>query len=315
MNLAWRYRAIGKWEEEKAALTALHNRFTESELGWFALGLMYEDEGLRGNISGLVKATEAHLKAASYHGYQGIVALLGAANCYLFLQRYKEALECAERLLKEYPDAYEEAAREAEWIVARCYMGLNYDKEKIIAQFRKIIDEFPNTRTAAASYMEIMAIHIASGDIALANRELEEIIKRFKDTYPNVVSMALARMGSYYFSSGDYEKAIKYYQRAIEEVPQFGDVALIRVGVCYRMQYKLKEAIEAFQQVLDRYPNSKECSRALLLKGQCLYQMGRKEEAIKAFEDILRNYPNSQEAREAKDLVELCRESAGKEAS
>ncbi|MGC9004510.1 MAG: tetratricopeptide repeat protein, partial [bacterium] len=44
MNLAWRYRLTDK-EKEKEILLELNRRFPNTELGWFALGLYYEECG------------------------------------------------------------------------------------------------------------------------------------------------------------------------------------------------------------------------------------------------------------------------------
>ncbi|MGB9607158.1 MAG: tetratricopeptide repeat protein, partial [bacterium] len=273
----------------------------------YALGLMGEDEGLGGDISGFRKGAEAYLKAAQFHGDQGVLALLGAANCYLFLQRYKESLDCVERLFKEYPNLDEGIAIEAEWIKVKCYIGLNYSREDVISQCQKIIEKHPNTRTAAASYLQIMELRLRGGDEAQAAKELEEIIKRYKKDYPNIVSMALSRWGTFFFAAGDYEKAIKYYGRVVEEVPQYGDLALIRVGECYRMLRQYGKAVEAFQQVLERYPHSKKCARALLLLGQTFYQMGKKEEAVKVFQEIIEHHPDSPEVEQAKNWIEFCK--------
>ncbi|MBC7328385.1 tetratricopeptide repeat protein, partial [bacterium] len=59
MNLAWRFRAKGDWDKEKELLEEISRRFPNSELGLFALGLMYEDEGLKGNPQAFEKSSRA----------------------------------------------------------------------------------------------------------------------------------------------------------------------------------------------------------------------------------------------------------------
>ncbi|MBC7328386.1 tetratricopeptide repeat protein [bacterium] len=255
------------------------------------------------------KAAELHLKAASSPNPQGPVALLSAANCYFFLGRYKEALETVEKLLEDYPNLYQEAAEEAEWIKGKCFMALGYSKDKVIAQFKRIIEKYPDTRVAAGAYMEIMEIHLRSGAQDLAMKEWEEIVAHYKQKFPNIVSMSISRWGNFFFEKGDYEEAIKWYSKALDIVPQFASRVLIRVGECYKAMEQYEKAAGIFQEVADKFPQSEQCPQALLLQGQCLYQMGKKKEAKDVFIKLLEKFPTKEEIiGEAKNWIELCEE-------
>ncbi|MGC8843072.1 MAG: tetratricopeptide repeat protein, partial [bacterium] len=305
MNLAWRFRAKGDWDKEKKTLEEISKLFPNSELGLFALGLMYEDEGLKGNLQAFEKAAELHLKASAYPNPQGPVALLGAANCYFFLGRYREALETVNKLLKEYPDLYQEAAAEARWIKVKCYIGLKQDREKIIALLQQIAEEYPNTRWAPSAYREIVRLYIYSGEITLANKMCEELAILYKDTYPNIVFTAFSSIGDYYYERGDYDNAIEWYNKAGKSVARYSAKALLGIGRCYILKGDLEKAITVYRQIIQEQTDKAERLRAFMELGRCLYQKGAKEEAKSVFQRVIKEFPNTTDTTEAKNWLEF----------
>ncbi|MBC7238386.1 MAG: tetratricopeptide repeat protein, partial [Chloroflexi bacterium] len=83
LDIAWRYRAIyletgdeNAKKQKETILQEIANRFPDTEMAYFALGLLYEDNGQYD------KAIENYKKCAAKNGTQKDVALFGVATCY-----------------------------------------------------------------------------------------------------------------------------------------------------------------------------------------------------------------------------------------
>ncbi|MFB0561918.1 MAG: tetratricopeptide repeat protein [Candidatus Lokiarchaeia archaeon] len=82
---------------------------------------------------------------------------------------------------------------------------------------------------------------------------------------------------------GEFEEAIKYYDKALEIDPQ-DIVAMANKGTALDQLGRYKEAIECFDKVLEINPKDVE---ALNNKGSSLIRLGKYDEALKHFDDAL----------------------------
>lgn len=93
----------------------------------------------------------------------------------------------------------------------------------------------------------------------------------------------------------DYDKAIEYYQKALDD---FGDDAALRniihngLGAAYQQKGDYPKAIAHFQKIADG-PDSVLKDAALFNLGKLLAQLGKSEESRQAYQRLIDDFPNS----------------------
>jgi len=157
----------------------LNRRFPNTELGWFALGLYYEECGEA------EKSIEPYKKAAEFHGSLRPLALLGLGGRYFDLGEYDLAIEVFQRLLSEYENKMieEDIAAEAKW-----YIGKSFEHKL----------DYPS---AIRSYLSIVESVSSSTKSWCWYRG------------------AKFRIGYCYLQMGDCKKAFEIWREATTEIP------------------------------------------------------------------------------------------------
>ncbi|MGY0407180.1 MAG: tetratricopeptide repeat protein [Polaribacter sp.] len=147
---------------------------------------------------------------------------------------------------------------------------------------------------------------------------------------------AFVRLGDSYFASRKYAKAIKSYQKVIDEAGAGADYAQYQIGMSYgfidQHQAKIdalkkvvskyqksnlkddalyqlantytklkdhKNAHFAYNRLLEKYPKSTFLSRALLRQGLLYYNDNMSAEALIKYKEVTKRFPNSPDALEA----------------
>lgn len=103
----------------------------------------------------------------------------------------------------------------------------------------------------------------------------------------------LIRMGDCSYVLKDYESAINYYDKALEESSILGAYIHFQKGLVYRYAENLNNARESFKVVLNRFPNSDKADDALFQIGQIEFESGNNETTIENAKNLIANYPDS----------------------
>lgn len=302
ISLANYYENLGNKEKAKQILQELASRFPNSEQGLYAIGYYEEIEG---NYD---KAISIYRKAAEANGAQSLSANIALARCLFKSRQYKSAIEAFDKILRDYPDISDGRAAELEWEKSQCYKVLGTSWDKLGALYQRIIGKYPDTGPAALALSEIIAHNHIEGREEEVKKGVEELVSKYKASYPYIVSATISFFGSLCFDEGDLAGAIEWYRKSADEFPEYADEPLLWMGKCYISLGQYEKAIEAFQEILDKYPQSSRCPMATLFKGQCLYKLGQKEKAYQVFKELGERYPNSEEAKQVLDWLALCKE-------
>ncbi|MGC8843897.1 MAG: tetratricopeptide repeat protein, partial [bacterium] len=194
MNLAWRYRLTDK-EKEKEILLELNRRFPNTEFGWFALGLYYEECGEA------EKAIEPYKKAAEFHGSQRPLALLNLGGRYSDIGKYRNAIQTFEELMKEYGSlGLGGIEAEALWYIGRCYEHI-FDYQSAIKAYFRLLKE-------------------------LSPDELGAIGRGWYED-------AKFSIGYCYLQLGEYEKAFNVWKQLLEEAKPESDMYYVTKRVLH----------------------------------------------------------------------------------
>jgi cytochrome c-type biogenesis protein CcmH/NrfG len=118
---------------------------------------------------------------------------------------------------------------------------------------------------------------------------------------------ALVQLGNLYFDSGDADKAIEVYSRALEQDPKNADVRT-DLGIMYRRKGEFDRAVAEFQKAAEMNPthvNSRYNLGIVLL-----HDKSDMKGAIKAWEDFLKVEPKGERADTIRDRLEKMRSMA-----
>ncbi|WP_269412368.1 tetratricopeptide repeat protein [Lentibacillus daqui] len=182
-----------------------------------------------------------------------------------FLQ---EASQILEELLQQYPHE-----GEIKVMLADIYIELEADE--------KAIELLNNIHETDESYLEALIqladLYQAQGLFEVAEQKLLTA-KQLNPTEP-IIDFAL---GELLFSTGDYLKAITYYQKVIGVTKEVANVSVPgRLAESYAAIGEYEEALKIYQDV------EHEDSDTLFKYGLTAHQAGRSDIAIKAWEHVV----------------------------
>lgn len=182
-----------------------------------------------------------------------------------FLQ---EASQILEELLQQYPHE-----GEIKVMLADIYIELEADE--------KAIELLNNIHETDESYLEALIqladLYQAQGLFEVAEQKLLTA-KQLNPTEP-IIDFAL---GELLFSTGDYLKAITYYQKVIGVTKEVANVSVpVRLAESYAAIGEYEEALKIYQDV------EHEDSDTLFKYGLTAHQAGRSDIAIKAWEHVV----------------------------
>ncbi len=121
--------------------------------------------------------------------------------------------------------------------------------------------------------------------------------KKFENLSSSVPSVALGdsynRIGDMYYLDSRYQKAIEYYQKAIDLDMVDVDYALFQKGFSLGLQNKHSEKIAVMSRILSGYEGSSYLADATYEIGRSYFILQQPDRAIPKYKEIVENFPNS----------------------
>ncbi|WMN10965.1 tetratricopeptide repeat protein [Marivirga salinae] len=130
------------------------------------------------------------------------------------------------------------------------------------------------------------------------DKQFEKSLQYFKDYLKKGKSAtyyqdAVIRLADCYYVTKNYQLAINYYQKAIDERNSNIDYAYFQKGVVNSINGENKLANQSFDKVIRDYSNSNYYDNAVFQKAQLAFESGQYQTAISGFSDLLKNLPQS----------------------
>jgi len=150
--------------------------------------------------------------------------------------------------------------------------GIQFDR--VIAQYRKIIQKYPDSRYLPQVYSSIGMLNVMRKDYDGARGVFNEVVTRFSDV-PGIASKALLDVGNTYLVQNDIEKAMEVYRRIHDDyrMTEAGFFVPLHMADIYRNlgdDARSAEALVAAQRFYEKAASDKEIPDAARLNA---YQM------------------------------------------
>ncbi|HUW23744.1 MAG TPA: tetratricopeptide repeat protein, partial [bacterium] len=218
-------------------------------------------------------------------------ALDRAAYTSFGLGRYNEAIKLYRKLLTESPGT--EQAKEAQLHIAESYYNAK-QYEEAIKEYEKFIETYPED---SRKEQALEGIKVSYYEKATGEGSSDEGLENFVNRYPgeSLAGEAYWQLGVRSFEKGEYNKAIKNFQKVIIDYPHVSSAksASYYLGEAYYSLKKFAEAIKAFQNFVSSYPEDELTEMAKFHLANGLFQAGEIEESIEHYKEILQKYPDS----------------------
>lgn len=130
----------------------------------------------------------------------------------------------------------------------------------------------------------------------IAIKEFESIIDA--DPASEYAEVSQINIGWAYFLNGDYKRALKAYEKALQKYPGTKRTEEIlkreyQVGVA-QMDTHEEAAIRVFEKIIEKHPLGPIAPDAQVKIADCYFKRGQYEEALDAYEKFLENYPKNE---------------------
>ena len=122
--------------------------------------------------------------------------------------------------------------------------------------FEKIISEYSNTKAANLAYFYLGTAYLNKGEY----RKAIDNLSNYRGDDSMVAAEALGGAGDASVELKDYEKAISYFNKAVDKAKNkfLSPFYLKKLGLVYEEQKDNKSAAEAYKRIKTEYPESAE---------------------------------------------------------
>lgn len=142
---------------------------------------------------------------------------------------------------------------------------------------------------------------LAKANTEIARGELQQAIDILSNMSENYSGTKSASKGVYflaytYFQKGEYENAIKYFQKYLEDYaddPILTNAAYSGVGACFEQQGNFLEAAQSYEKGAKKFPNHYNAPQQLIDAARCYKLANRIVDARKCYETMIAKYPDS----------------------
>ena len=132
---------------------------------------------------------------------------------------------------------------------------------------------------------------------AARQEEGVRLLRELTTRYPRTAAAAEAtlRLGTLYYTVGEYDEARNVYQGYVTRNPRGRVVfaAGMGVGDAYFSQGKYDKAMETYSQLIDRFPQEPLLPEAYLNLARTYLKMSKEQEAMRLYQKVAEGYPNS----------------------
>ena len=203
-----------------------------------------------------------------------------AANAY-----YQRALVLFEQLIREYSGSV--LVNESRLSRALCYYAQG--------NWGRALEVFDELKVDFRDNILIHSVMYYSGKIYYDKREYEAARVEFQNVvdsgHPELGPSAQIGVAQTYFAEGEYEDAVKAYQRAIDKYPEtsIAEDAHFYIGKAYERLEQYDNAILQIEEAINTYPRNENVPNYLYLLARIYYFNDDTQGAIETYRKVADN--------------------------
>jgi len=318
------------YASSKEIFETFQNEFRDSSLRPQAMYLLGSSLYNRGKFPEAVEVFKGIIRM--YGQDTGLVqkAEYEIADCYYQMGNEKEAMNRFKSLRSKYPDS--SLTAEVMWWLGEYYYR-HSDLGLARRYFSSLIKDFPKSKLVPSAYYALASTYdsedkypeaidnfnkviatdksdlagtaaVAIADIYVKEHKLSSALEGYKDIlvkYTNLAHLAYPKIADIYRKTGNFEEALSFYRKSLEEVP-VKEMAAIQFYIAETLeaQGKDEEAAGEYLKVTYLYSESDNLAVKSLLRAAAIYEnRERFKEAVKIYKKVsLMNIEESKYAQE-----------------
>lgn len=176
-------------------------------------------------------------------------ALYNLGLCYKKMGRYEESVECFHKLHIMLPSSAEVISQ------LGCVYELLENNNEALDWYQQVLTIVP---TDPAILKKIATLYEEENDKSQAFQYMYESYRY----YPSSIE-TIAWLGGYYVDAQFIEKAVTYFERAVQVQPQIVRWRLM-LATCFRKSGNYGRAMEVYKEVVQKFPDNVDCLKSLV---------------------------------------------------
>jgi tetratricopeptide (TPR) repeat protein len=197
----------------------------------------------------------------------------------------------------------------AEYLKALEVMESHFEEKELVGKKAKFM-AYTYNRLADMFSAQFMM------EPAIACYEQSLVYNRIAPTSPFGVSNTLLRLGIQYDKLGQKEKAMEYYEQALEALPAMGgprywDIIASKVFCDYQLGSGMEQPLNTLRQVLAQAESEKEVTGRCLPIGYIFFEEGVYDSALVYLEPVFEHDENLTRRIQAADFLRIIYDSMG----
>lgn len=198
--------------------------------------------------------------------------------------QYEAAIKKASKVLTFHPKS--KWADDALFMIGRAYFNME-DYIKAGRKFEELVTSFPKSNLVDDSRYYISLCHYFSGEEAQAAKQLKNFLESTKMGKKKKAEASFL-LGQMYYDRGDYQDAMTYYRKALNEFKPdtLAAITEFQLGQCLWEQKDYQKAKEAFMKVEDRKPPVDLLFDSKFRQGECWYVMGDYQKGMELYQEL-----------------------------
>jgi TonB family protein len=199
--------------------------------------------------------------------------------------QYEVAIKKASKILTFHPKS--KWADDALFLIGRAYFNMEeYTKAKI--KFEELLTSFPKSNLVDDSRYYISLCHFYTEEEVSAIKQLKDFLES-KKIGKKKKAEASYLLGEIYRQREEYNDALTFYQRTLEEFEPdtFSAITQFRIGECLWEEKDYQKAKEAFIQVEKYKPSFELLFESQFKQGECLYLLEDFEKGMEIYKKLL----------------------------
>jgi tetratricopeptide (TPR) repeat protein len=235
-------------------------------------------------------AAEYYNQSYKMHLINADYALFQKALANGVLKKYAEKISDLKAFIAAYSKTSSNYVQRAKFELASAY-ELNNQTELALAEFKKFIDEYPNSLYINTALSKVGLIYYRKKDDDKALVYLDKLIRR--DRKSSDASAAIVIGKEIYTTKGDAD-GLKYWLESIgESIPQAAlDSITYNAGRNHYLDQDCKSATADFEKYIQKYPDGIFITQANFYKAECNYKAGDTDAALAGYAAVISKNKN-----------------------